>query len=972
MRRRKIRIIIISILSLLVISAVITTFVIINKSSAGKHYTVVQWLDKVEDNFNLLYYSEQESLADTTGLSDEDAEIVQIAAEWGIIDPNDEIDFNGKLTKELAADTLIRAMNCVTLSTAEISDSNKVNPLYLERVMSSVNEGIFELESGKFKPKEKLTIEEADAAMLSAHDKWVNFSYGGVSFDRSEVKENVINLGGVRSENSEIIPVKYSVEYSGSTDFFSEDGGYTDNTSKIVTFPADQIPKGLAVNSVLAMPGDDVVPMDYAVVVTGITENPDGSVTVSTRKAELEDVFDKIDIQQSGQLDFTEAIFYGPDGKRINFNNDTELNAALKPTLVASTDPGAGIMRLASIEPSGKIKLFEEGDNKLYLSLNAKSDGFGIKIEGEFKDKKGHKEKVEVGYDKTVTVENRLNWHWSWFQIKVDELRLSMTDKNTETIGFTYIPLDDGINFGSTQNIVGDNNENGAKDIGDWASEAHKLRKIYNDTRKVGESFKWLADKANGASNKKLFDVIFPGTPLHFTIRAQLTVEGSIELTLTQENTYGVELVNGKLRAINGEKNTRQLNFSAKAELTFRAGFEFQLIGINVADVGAKAGLGAKISTIVYSYDASSDALLEVCGVNGAAMEPGDNIDAGDGVNLSDSELQIVTDETRKNKLCFEFKLYPILSVFGCSSSSVAGALFGSIELEILGEKNPLFKYHIENGEVVSECSISANDSYGILTGAELELSKNEYAVAVSDEADTGLKITRLPIGSTINDVTITSDDTEILEVEALFHKATTFEPSSVKPTLKITGIFSDNKKKGYDEKVDSGSIEYQFGSWFYDEVSGNSKPQFALTGKKNGTANVTISANGHSVTIPVQVGTGIEEYVSTGTLVASKGTFTLEPGEQAQAAFDFIPEDKTIDDIVFSSSNTSVATVSTKGLITAVGEGDAIITAVLQGSEKEYSTTFTVHVVDSQASVTNETIMSLDCRNEVLFSNHL
>ena len=61
-----------------------------------------------------------------------------------------------------------------------------------------------------------------------------------------------------------------------------------------------------------------------------------------------------------------------------------------------------------------------------------------------------------------------------------------------------------------------------------------------------------------------------------------------------------------------------------------------------------------------------------------------------------------------------------------------------------------------------------------------------------------------------------------------------------------------------------------------------------------------------------------------------------------------------------------------------SLGEGEdekmkaRLITAVLQGSEKESSTTFTVHVVDSQASVTDETIMSLDCRNEVLFSNHL
>ena len=99
-------------------------------------------------------------------------------------------------------------------------------------------------------------------------------------------------------------------------------------------------------------------------------------------------------------------------------------------------------------------------------------------------------------------------------------------------------------------------------------------------------------------------------------------------------------------------------------------------------------------------------------------------------------------------------------------------------------------------------------------------------------------------------------------------------------------------------------------------------------------------------MTIPVKVGTGDETIVSTGALVSSKGTFTLTSGENAQTAFDFIPEGKTISDIAFTSANPSVATVSKGGLITAVGNGDTVITATLKGQDKDYSTTFTVHVV--------------------------
>lgn len=168
--------------------------------------------------------------------SDPGFDTAQIAAEWGIINPEDNFSFNDNLTKEFAADTLIRAMNCITPSTVEISDIQKVNPLYIENVMSSVNEGIFFLETDKFNPKKHLSVSEADVALLAAYDKWINFSYGE-SFDRSIIKENVINLGGVFSENNPVVQAEYSVKYSGNKTFFDENGGYTDNTNKTMATP---------------------------------------------------------------------------------------------------------------------------------------------------------------------------------------------------------------------------------------------------------------------------------------------------------------------------------------------------------------------------------------------------------------------------------------------------------------------------------------------------------------------------------------------------------------------------------------------------------------------------------------------------------------------------------------------------------------------------------------------------------------
>lgn len=931
----------------LILSFVLSIFSGCKAEGDKNHYSVLQWLDKVENTFNLLYYTETEPLVKTVNSSDNGFDVVQIAAEWGIIDPEDDLKFNGKLTKEFAADTLVRAMNCVTPVNVDISDSKKVKPLYLENVMSSVNEGIFDVKSGKFQPKKKLTIAQADSALETARYKWVNFSYGE-SFDRSTVKENVINLGGVMSENCPVVEGDYSVEYTGSRKFFDENGGYVDNTQKTITFRAGKTPEGLAVDSVLAMPADDVVPMNYAVVVTGITNNSDGSVTVSTRKAELEDVYDVIDIQQSGPLDFTDAIFFGPDGERLTFYDADEDAVPMDNTSGNGKAKSLGLYRpgeVETIKTAKKTTKIELGDNltaQLSVGLDGKGGSLGIDIKGKAKDGAGSFT-AEFGFEDSVKIESRLKTHWDWFKLKVDELKFTVKDTRDEKAGFDVKVKD------NPGRIINNVNERGdGWNIGDWAKEGHQLRKIYGDTRKVSESFKDLKKKAESATNKKLVDVML-ANGLHFVIRAELTIEGSLRVTFTQSNTVGVELIKGKFRPIDSHENSQKMDFSAKIELTIRLAFEWQLVGINVADLGVQAGIGAKASTIIYSYDKSSDALVEVCGVDGAVLPQESSIDA-DEVQISEMSMQLPEDDTRMNRTCTEVNVYPILKFFACSDSSVAGKLIGSINIEVLGEKQSLKKIHYEidenGGGVVSECTTTANESYGITTGDKLTLNLDTYAIGVSDEADTGLAIVTLPKKSTIKDVSISSDNPEVLTVENLLNKTT----SNVKAGLNVSVTQSGSASMWTGEYKstleESKEYSFNFGSWFYDELTKGANPQFALTGKKNGTANVTVTVNGESVTVPVQVGTGEEPVVSKGALVSKVGTFTLAPGETAQAEFEHIPEERAASDISFQSSDNSVATVTKGGRIKAVGNGDAVITATLHGEDKDYNTTFTVHVV--------------------------
>lgn len=937
-----------------ILSAVfLTSFILscLTGCSAGadqNHYTVLEWLDKVEESFNLLYYTETEPLVKTVKTSDSSFSTVQIAAEWGIINPEDDLKLNSRVTKEFAADTLVRAMNCVTPSSVDISDSKKVKALYLDNVMSSVNEGIFALNNGKFDPKKQLTIPEADVAMLVARNKWTNFSYGE-SYDRSVVKENVINLGGVTSENSEVVPAEYSIKYTGTKTFFDENGGYTDNVGKTITFPAGQAPAGLTTDSILAMPADDVIPMSYAVVVTGVKNNSDGSVTVTTRNAQLEEVFDELDIQQSEVLNFGEAIFYGPDGQRLEFGKNYEAaDMAFEADEVNTSSLGLyrpGQPETLSVDDklSIKFKLGKDLSVTIDGSLAKSSGSLGVKLEGKIKGKKTTV-KLELGSEEKISIENKVKTHWEWFQLKVDELRFSATNTLTQSNKYTFEPSDSDDNSDNSA-LINDPN---------WQAGALKLQEIYKSAQAEAKTFDELAKMTKESSNQKLMDVVFPNTGLHFVIRYDFDLEGTIKLTITQSTTGGIELVNKNLRTINENEETRSLEFSAKVEVALRIGLEFQIIGINVVDLGVKLGAGAKVSSVIYTFD-PADALLEVCGVLGTVVPNAPPLDVGQGIVAGTLGMLLPSDDSFRYRVCMEFSLYPIVSIYACSDNSIAGKLFGEAEFTVYDDDTPFFVVHTEadsNGiGVVSECTISANGSYGIKAGDSLTLNATEYAVSVDEEGDTGLAVATLPKKATIKDIKISSENPEILEVQNLMNGAGNIGLTAPKAKLEFKFSASaimqkGDPKTGKDETSVKGTRTINFGSWFYEDMEGAPNPQFVLVGKKDGTVNVTVSVNGESVTIPVKVGLGEEATVSSGALIVTTGTFTLAPGETAQAGFDFIPEGKSMSDISFTSSNSSVATVSGGGQIKAVGNGDAVITATLKGKDKDYTATFTVHVV--------------------------
>ena len=102
------------------------------------------------------------------------------------------------------------------------------------------------------------------------------------------------------------------------------------------------------------------------------------------------------------------------------------------------------------------------------------------------------------------------------------------------------------------------------------------------------------------------------------------------------------------------------------------------------------------------------------------------------------------------------------------------------------------------------------------------------------------------------------------------------------------------------------------------------------LTGKKSGTAKVTVTLkSGKKATVTVTV----KKIITTTKLKANRTAVTLKKGKRFQLRVTVTPKNSQ-EKVIYKSSNTKVATVTSKGKITAKKAGKAVIT-ITSGKKK-------------------------------------
>jgi len=165
-------------------------------------------------------------------------------------------------------------------------------------------------------------------------------------------------------------------------------------------------------------------------------------------------------------------------------------------------------------------------------------------------------------------------------------------------------------------------------------------------------------------------------------------------------------------------------------------------------------------------------------------------------------------------------------------------------------------------------------------------------------------------------------------------------------------------KKETVKLKYDGKSVSGSKATWKTSKSSvATVDDDGVITAKAKGTATITASYKSESVKIEVQVDTTGS---SSDLLEASKSKLSLDKGDKATIKLTYDGSSLSGDKASWSTSKSSVATVSSSGVVTAKAKGTATITAKYKKEEVEIEINVETSGSSSDSLEAEETSISL------------
>lgn len=774
-------------IALLLVALMTLSMIPVMSGFTGKENASVnvgEWLTLVDEEFGMTYYEQTEPYFENVTSENTYFKAVQIAAEWDVISADDAIDVLAPVNVDFMAATLV---NAAKLSGKSVEVKNAKSLYHPELVAVAAGYGIVSLsENGKL-DNTKITLNEGKEALAVAKQIWATKSFDE---DKASVTpaENVKDFSDLPQSGE--LADKYTVDKT-----YTEVEEGKEVEKEIITLPGTAKTASLTEGDVIVLPATETYPFGALRKVTEVvastakaggttvftaTDNQaaEGTVTVECQEAELEEVFDGIDLQTDFTPDFQTAQVKDEEGDVINTPDLTATDGfSVVDSGIATTLDETVMLNLLRNEDTSKT-LQCASLSKKPIDINFAVGDYAVsgKIDG---DKMDFSVSAVIKGVKVTKTYNFSNFNLS---TKAD-ISLIRAKIKEAYIRVDYDVVDSTKLEGNYQQNLAQ--YNGLKEATLTDVDSALGTNIYDGLQGAADK---LATSINNTFKIASVEIPIPNMPvvsIALDISLKINVDGSIELVVDSSNSRGYEIINNQGRVINNTVNKEnKVNLGADCQLTANFGIALKLLGLTVVDAGVETGIGVDANATVIWFTANG--------------EVADNVTADIPIEVA---LTLTEGEKYAN-VTGKITIYGILTCSVGQNSPILSKIGLARTWNIFNKDNAvIYEYSFDEGnipepatEAAAEITTAANQEAEVTEAPEAVVS---VAPSMSFTIEEGKAMSLADKGSAF-----ASSDSSVAVVDANGNVTAVSEG-----TAKITGVAEDGSAVAYEIVVTKAAV---------------------------------------------------------------------------------------------------------------------------------------------------------------------
>lgn len=621
-----------------------------------------EWLSNIADFFGMQSYTNDKPYFAKVKTSDEYFADFQMAAEWGILDSNDETTSEKAVTWSDALVTLVNAGDFVN------EDATKD-----EKIEFAISN--FDTSIRDYWMDRNIDSENALLLLTKAQDLWANKKYTN-NVENKKYKDNVIEIKDSTGYSIYDNKIKVSNTTKESLDIIKKD-------------------------NILAIPSSDNNFEKQYYKIENVEETEDGLLADVTDDVELQDVYESLYLEETVIPTADNTVIYDGNGNLIHAGNNITNTAnknvsdASVSSLQCNTANAASGIKNCDSSFSNKFTVDGCEIGLSYTMNGSLNLGVSVKTPNLLSaDKPGELKLSEEFKVSDLSVTQKYDFGF----LSLKEAQLKVDYKTEQKIGAAF--------SGKSKYVAAPKYSNGN---GKFLTN-FKRAILKSESEKGAKTI--ASKKTIKVCSLNIYSVAV--AKICLDVNVTLSAEGSFTLTLTESGSKGVEYKNGNIRYIKTCNKGLDAQIKAKAELALGFGPALYVIGLKKRLVGVEAqiGVGASVSLKGHLADSQMHLIEEEdfndtdfdaisCSTSAFANITANEADikaiaeAQGGIFKSDTgaEVKLHID------LCMDVNAYGIVRISVTDESYLTDILGDKVNLsyDFINEKNgKFFNMHID------------------------------------------------------------------------------------------------------------------------------------------------------------------------------------------------------------------------------------------------------------------------------------